>query len=47
MSTFRQAHAVYYNVYYIRAARLAIYNIYTTRLTIYNIRTTHFVSFAV
>ena len=40
ISTFRRAHAVYYNVYYICTTRLAIYYIYTASLAaIYYIRT--------
>jgi len=39
ISTFRRAHAVYYNVYYIRATRLAIYNIRTAYLAVYYICT--------
>ena len=36
---FRRACTVYYNIYYIRAACLAIYYTYTARSAIYNIRT--------
>ena len=39
ISTFRQARAVYYNIYYIRTACLAVYYIYTACLVIYNICT--------
>ena len=39
ISTFRRAHAVYYNVYYIRTARLAVYYIRTARSAAYYIRT--------
>ena len=42
ISTFRRAHTVYYNVYYIRTTCLAIYYIRTAYLTtIYYIHTTH------
>ena len=39
--TFRRAYAVYYNIYYICAARLAIYSICTAYLAVYNIYTTY------
>ena len=39
--TFRQACAIYYNIYYIRTACLAIYYIYTACLAIYNIYTAY------
>ena len=39
ISTFRQARAVYYNVYHICTACLAVYHIRTACLAIYDIRT--------
>jgi hypothetical protein len=39
ISTFRGAHAVYHNIYHIRATRSAIYHIRTARSAVYYIRT--------
>ena len=39
ISTFRRAHAVYYNVYHIRATCSALYHIRTPRSAVYYIRT--------